>query len=60
MQILVHSGASRQEHHKKEIHTTTKTTNYAVKKRQSTVKSPQEDYFSVSNRQSSKIVTAYV
>ena len=60
MQIVVQSGASRQEHQNKEIHTTTKTINSAVKKRQSDVQSPQEDYFTVSNRQSSKRVTAYV
>ena len=30
--IVVHSGASRQEHQKKERHTTTKTTNYAANK----------------------------
>ena len=31
MTILVQSGASRKEHQKKEIHMTTKTTNYAAK-----------------------------
>ena len=30
--IVVYSGASRQEHKKKEIHTTKETMNYAVKK----------------------------
>ena len=60
MQIVVQSGASRQEHQKKEIHTKKETTNYAVKKGQSAVQYPQEDYFPVSNIQSSKIVTAYV
>ena len=58
-EILVQSGASRQEHQKKEIHTTTKTTNSAVNKTTISCKSPEENYFPVSNRQSSKRVTAY-
>ena len=60
MTIVIHSGTSRQEHQKKEINTTTKTMNPAVKKRQSAVQSPENDYFTVSNIQSSKRVTEYV
>ena len=59
MTIVVQSSASRQGHNNKERHTMTKTTNYAVIKRQSAVQSPQEDSFPVSNRKSSKRVTAY-
>ena len=60
MQIVVQSGASRQEHQKKERHTTKETTNSAAKKQPSAVQSPQEDSFPVSNGQSSRRVTAYV
>ena len=60
MQIVVQSGASRQEYQKKERHTTTKTTNSSVKKRQPDVQYSQEDYFLISNRQESKVVTSYI
>ena len=60
MTIGAQSGASIQEHQKKERHAMKQMTNSAAKKRQSAVKYPQEDYFPVSNRQSSKRVTAYV
>ena len=59
IQNLVQSGALRQEHQKKERHTTTKTTNSAVNKTTISCKSPEENYFPVSNRKSSKIITAY-
>ena len=59
MTILFQSGASIKEHHKKERHTMKQKTNYAAKKRQLSVQSPQEDYFNISNRQNSKKVTAY-
>ena len=60
MTIIVQSGASRQEHQNKERHTMKQTTNSAAKKRQPAVQSPKKDSFSVSNRQSSKKITAYV
>ena len=60
MTIILQSGASIQDHQKKERHTMKQTTNYIAKKRQSAVQSPEEDYFPVSNIQISKRVTAYV
>ena len=44
--IVVHSGASRQEHQKKEIHTTTKTTNSAANKTQFSCKISSRRLFS--------------
>ena len=60
MTIVVQSGASGQEHQKKVRHTMKQTTDYATKKQQTAVQYPEKDYFYVSNRQSSKIITAYV
>ena len=60
MQILLQSGASRQEHQKKERQTTTKTSNYVVNKTKTTCKISSRRLFSRLNRKSSKIVTAYV
>ena len=58
--IVVQSGDSRQEHQKKEIHTMKKMINSAKKKQQPAVQYPEKYNFSVSNRQSSKIIPAYV
>ena len=60
MTIVVQSGASRQKYQKKEINTMKQTVNSAAKKRQSDVQYPGKDYFPVSNRKSSKIITTYV
>ena len=60
MKIVIKSGASIKEHQKKEIHTMKQTTNSYANKRQLAVQYPEKDCFTVSNRQSSKIVTAYV
>ena len=60
MTIVVQSGAPRKKHQKKERHPMKQTTNSAAKKRQSAVQSPEKDYFSISNRQISKRITAYI
>ena len=58
--IVVQSGASRKDHQNKEGHMTTKRMNSDEKKRQSAVQSPEKDYFPISNRRSSRIITSYV
>ena len=60
MVIVVQSSDSRQEHRNKESHTMKKMMNSTAKKGQPSVKYPKKNYFPVSNRRSSKTITAYV
>ena len=60
MTIVVQSGASRQDHQNKERNTTKQRQIPLQKKQKTAVQSPGKYYFPISNRQSSKIITAYV
>ena len=59
MKILLHSGASRHEHQKKEIHTIKQTTNSTANKMIISWTISWIRLLAVSNRKSSKRVTAY-